>query len=79
MLRCLFYTCGGKLIASHLCAVILKLNEYTSMLFGWPEQSIPGVGVRVGIGVGVCKMLKFLRESFSCNGQGLDMQVILSL
>ena len=30
----------------------------------------PGVGVGVVIGVGVSKMLKFLRSSFLCDGQG---------
>ena len=36
-------------------------------------------GVRIGGSVGVSKMLKFLRESFLCDGQGAVRQAILSL
>ena len=47
-------------------------------IFSLPRQSpvraTPGVG-----GGSVSKMLKFLRESFLCDGQGAVRQAILSL
>ena len=34
---------------------------------------------RIGVGVGVSKMLKFLRLGLSCDGQGVVRRAILSL
>ena len=58
-----------------VCKIILaRLDEVQEELLYYPS-----FGIGIGIGGGVSKMLKFLRLSFLCDGQGAVRQAILSL
>ena len=61
-----------------------KITPFLARLDKVQEELLYYTGVCVGVGVGigggrVSKMLKFLRLSFLCDGQGAVRQAILSL
>ena len=69
---------------TYMSFLVIKFCIYIlccAFMLAWTKSrksycTTPGVGV--GVSVGVSKMLKFLRKSFLCDGQGAVRRAILS-